>query len=150
MIRGAHSGEYVYHFNVCGQTVFQDSTCVSTSFSPLFFSSFSHQSAAVCAHVSETIARSSPESRGSFLNLEPKLDDFPPISASTGPEGSSVCEVKNGAGLDVYGYLDTIALAWDTSDTTQLVMSMTGAVECPFNKVNPYTTKVGRLPTFPP
>lgn len=79
------NSEYVYHFNVCGQTVFQDSTC---------------------------------------------------------PEGSSVCEVKNGAGLDVYGYLDTIALAWDTSDTTQLVMSMTGAVECPFNKVNPYTTKV--------
>lgn len=84
-VASSSNGAYIYHFNVCGQTVFQDSTC---------------------------------------------------------PEGSSVCEVKDGVGLDVYAYLDTIALAWDTSDSTQLVMSMTGVDECPFNKNNPYRTKI--------
>lgn len=73
---------YEFHFNVCGQTAFQDATCA---------------------------------------------------------EGATVCEIKDGSALDVYGYLDTISLEWED---TYLVMSQTGEAECPFNKAQPYTSKI--------
>lgn len=73
---------YTYYFNLCGETVFQDSIC---------------------------------------------------------SEGSTVCEIKNLAAQDVYGYVDTISLSWQGS---MLVMKMVGEPECPFNKLIPYTSEV--------
>lgn len=41
-------------------------------------------------------------------------------------EGATVCEIKDSEALDVYGYLDTIELAWDGG---YLVMTQTVPIQ---------------------
>jgi len=54
-------------------------------------------------------------------------------------EGATVCEIKNDAALDVYGFVDTISLKWHNE---ALVMNMTGELQCPYNDIHPYSSAV--------
>lgn len=50
-----------------------------------------------------------------------------------------VCEVKDDAAIDVYGYATTISLARSNG---YVVLTSTGLAQCPFNTANPYVTKI--------
>eukprot|EP00040_Diaphanoeca_grandis_P017537 m.91622 g.91622 ORF g.91622 m.91622 type:complete len:216 (-) comp26488_c1_seq1:184-831(-) len=58
---------------------------------------------------------------------------------TTCSEGSTVCELKDGSAVDVYGFIDTIGLQWQSD---ALVLSMTGEAECPFNSLRPYRSSI--------
>eukprot|EP00035_Acanthoeca_spectabilis_P021430 m.438147 g.438147 ORF g.438147 m.438147 type:complete len:329 (+) comp18200_c0_seq1:70-1056(+) len=53
--------------------------------------------------------------------------------------GSTLCEVKDGAALDVFGYLPSISVARKDG---YIVLSQTGQAQCPFNTANPYTSRI--------
>jgi len=74
--------DYVYKFNLCGETIFRDSTCT---------------------------------------------------------EGATVCQLQNDAALSVFGFVDTIHLAYVNTD---VVMSMTGSAVCPFDADEVYTSDI--------